>query len=191
MKKIILSIALSVLFLFGNVSLVSAGKVATEGNLALIADGGLVAVGVYEDLPEACFAGGILLDQLGAEIAAEALVDATDVVIDGDYAVVTIDPEDPLILTTIVTVDITSCMAITDVIVDVQECISTVNIEEGELTIPCVEINGKVVTVEMERRGNSDNWEVSFLGANPNFGSGDDDHDHDDEDDDHDDDDNG
>ncbi len=176
MKKIMLSIVLSASFLFGHVSLVSADNVAVQGNLALVADGGLVARDIVSGDANACFADGHFAPD-GVTNVSDLLATSTDVAIVANNAVVTYDVLDEnldKIGIDIVTVDITSCLEISDVVVDVQECISTVNIEEGELTIPCVEINGDVVTVEMVRRGNSDNWEVSFLGANPNFGNDDD-----------------
>lgn len=194
MKKLILSFVLSISFLFGSVGLASANNVAVQGNLALIADGNLLARNILTGDTNICFSDGHFAPAADRETkvsVSDLLATATDVAIEANNAVVTYDVLDEnldKIGIDIVTVDITSCLGINDVVVDVQECISTVNIEEGELTIPCVEINGEIVTVEMERRGNSDNWEVSFFGANLNFGSGDhDDDDHDD--DDHDDDD--
>ncbi len=190
MKKLILSLVLSVSYLFGSVSLASANNVAVQGDLALIADGGLIARNILTNEVNACFSDGHFAPD-GVTNVSNLLATATDVAIETNNAIITIDVLDEnldKIGIDIVTVDITSCLLITDVVVDVQECISTVNIDEGELTIPCVEINGEVVTVEMQRRGNSDNWEVSFIGANPNFGSGA----HDDNDEDgHNDDDNG
>ena len=56
------------------------------------------------------------------------------------------------------------------------------------MIIPCIEIDGSINTVHMDRRGNSSNWEVSFFGDNPaldNFQfDDDDDGDNDDDDDD-------
>ena len=72
-------------------------------------------------------------------------------------------------VTDVVIVDTTSCLVPVDDVVDVAECISTVDLDEGVLIIPCVKVGVDVVTVHMEQRGNSSNWEVSFLGANINF----------------------
>ena len=180
MKKIILSFVLSVSFLFGHVSLVSADNVAVQGNLALIANGGLIARDIVSGDANACFADGHFAPD-GVTDVSDLLATSTDVAIVANNAVVTYDVLDEnldKIGIDIVTVDITSCLAISDVIVDVQECISTVNAEGNELTIPCVEIDGKTFSVEMERRGNSDNWEVSFFGDSPVFS-----HHHDDDDD--------
>lgn len=173
MKKIMLSIILSVSFLIGHVSMVSADNVAVQGNLVLTADRGLTLGYVYEDLPETC---ELLVN--GAPIEPGTFDDATDVVIDGDFAVVTNRPADLPIET--VVVDVSSCLAVSEEI-DPLACVSTANVEEGELIIPCVEIDGQTFAVEMERRGNSDNWEVSFFGDSPVFSHR---HDDDDEDDD-------
>ena len=184
MKKIILSIVLSASFLIGHVSLVSADNVAVQGNLALIANGGLIAKDIVSGDPNACFAGGHFAPD-GVTDVSDLLATSTDVAIIGNNAVVTYDVvvDDVVAGIDIVTVDITSCLSISDVIVDVEACISTVNLEEGELTIPCVEIDGNTFTVEMERRGNSDNWEVSFFGDSPVFSHHHDDDEDDDEDD--------
>lgn len=173
MKKIILSVVMSLSFLLGNVSLVSAEEVAVQGDLALLANGGLIASNYITGDPNTCFDGGHFNPD-GANVT-DLLTTSTDVVIEGDYAVVTIQPDGLPI--DIVTVDITSCLPVTDEL-DPLACVSTVNIEEGELTIPCVEIDGKTFEVGMERRGNSDNWEVTFFGDSPLFA-----HHHDDEDD--------
>lgn len=186
MKKFIQATVLSVSLLFINIGNVSAENVAVQGNLALIADGGLIAKNILTGEVNACFADGHFAPD-GVTNVTDLLTTASAVSISANNAVVTYDIFDqsvPPVQTGIdvVTVDITSCLATTDVVVDVQECISTVDLDEGVLIIPCVEINGEVVTVHMEQRGNSSNWEVSFLGANLNFGSDDDDdddHDHD------------
>jgi hypothetical protein len=99
---------------------------------------------------------------------------ATDVVVDDGFAVVTVHSQNDIDgnpldepVTDAVAIDVSSCLAPSEEVVDVQECISTVDLDQGVLIIPCVEIEGSVNTVHMERRGNSSNWEVSFFGDNP------------------------
>lgn len=193
MKKLMLFAALSLSLLLGNISLVSAENVAVQGNLALIADNGLVAKDILTgEIHPKCFVDGIL-DPAGNDVA-DLLGTASNVVIEANNAVVTVDLLDEnqeKIGIDIVTVDITDCLAITEVVSDVQSCISTVNLDEGELTIPCVELpNGDIFTVQMQQRGESDNWKVFFSGINPDFSNDNDDNNDDNEDDDNKDDDN-
>ncbi len=168
---------------------------AVEGDLVFIADRGLVAKDLHTGHLNQCVAPP-LLDPDGNDVT-DLLSTATDVVIDHGYAIVAVHPEDsegnPFIDT--ITVDVSNCFE--DEVIPVNECISTVDMKKGLLIIPCVEIDGSVVTVHMDRRGKSSNWEVSFFQDNPNmrryynhhyFGD-DHDHDHDhDYDDDYDDD---
>jgi hypothetical protein len=170
-KKLLLSSLLSASFLFGCINLATAESVAVKGGLIFIADGGLIAKNLSDGQVNQCVA-----DQLfaleGSPVSA-LLQTATDVTIDDGFAVVTVHTQsdsdgnpldDPI--TDAVAIDVSSCIAPTEV-VDVQECISTVDLDQGLLIIPCVEIEGSVNTVHMERRGNSSNWEVSFFGDNP------------------------
>lgn len=170
-KKLLLSSILSVSFLFGCVNLASADSVAVKGGLIFIADGGLIAKNLSDGQVNQCVA-----DQLvsleGSPVSA-LLQTATDVTIDDGFAVVTVHTQsdsdgnpldDPI--TDAVAIDVSSCLA-TIKEVDVQECISTVDLDQGLLIIPCVEIGGKVNKVHMARRGNSSNWEVSFFEGNP------------------------
>ncbi len=147
-------------------------------NLIFIADKGLVVKNISDGTENQCLASPIL-DPLGADVTG-LLTTAKDVVIEDVYAVVTVETTTDLgPVDDVVIVDAANCFVPVDV-VDVTECISTVDLDEGVLIIPCVEVEGKMVTVHMEQRGNSSNWEVSFLGANINFDSHDDDDDDDD-----------
>tara|TARA_R110002073_G_scaffold194720_3_gene353781 strand:- start:1989 stop:2525 length:537 start_codon:yes stop_codon:yes gene_type:complete len=165
MKNTILSAALSLFFLFWSASSSFAESVAVEGDLAFIADEGLVAKNISTGQVNQCLAAP-LLDPMGIDVT-DLLGTATDVVIVGSNAIVTTHPvteTGPVV--DVVAVDVSNCL-IVDEVIEVAECVSTVSIEEGILIIPCVEINGVVNTVHMNRRGNSSNWEVTFLGNNP------------------------
>ncbi len=141
-----------------------AESVVVKRDRIFIADGGLIAKDLHTNAPLQCTAPP-LLDPVGNDVT-DLLDTATDVVIKHDYAIVTVHPEDsegnPFVDT--VTVDIANCFEVKTVTVD--ECISTVNIRQGLLVIPCVDVNGSYVTVHMDRRGKSDNWKVKFLGDN-------------------------
>lgn len=185
-KKLIFQVVLLLSFLIGNISVIFAESVAVKGDLVFIADGGLVAKNLSNGQINQCLTAPLL----GPEDndVTDLLQTATDVAIDGDFAVVTVHPETeagPVV--DVVTVDISSCLVPSDT-VDVEECISTVDLDAGVLIIPCIEIDGSINTVHMDRRGNSSNWEVSFFGDNPaldNFQfDDDDDGDNDDDDDD-------
>lgn len=170
-KKLLVSSLLSASFLFGHVNLASAESVAVKGGLIFIADGGLIAKNLSDGQVNQCIADQ-LLSLEGSPVSA-LLQTATDVTIDDGFAVVTVHTQsdsdgnpldDPI--TDAVAINVSSCLAtITEV--DVQECISTVDLDRGLLIIPCVEIGGKINKVHMERRGNSSNWEVSFFEGNP------------------------
>jgi len=141
-----------------------AESVVVKRDRIFIADGRLIAKDLHSNLPLQCTAPP-LLDPFGNDVT-NLLGTATDVVIKDDYAIVTIHPEDsngnPFVDT--VTVDVANCFEVKTLTVD--ECISTVNIQQGLLIIPCVDVNGSYVTVHMDRRGNSDNWRVKFFGDN-------------------------
>lgn len=176
MKKSITTAVLSAsLFVLGTQA-VLAEKIAVVGDLAFIADKGLTVKNISTGLPNACLAAPYL-DPQGVALPAGALLTATDVVIKDNNAVVTVTTDTGV---DIKAVDVTACVKAAQP-VDVTECISTVNLKEGLLIIPCVEVDGKVVTVHMEQRGNSSNWEVKFLGDNVNFSHDDDDEDDDDD----------
>jgi hypothetical protein len=55
--------------------------------------------------------------------------------------------------------------------------------EESVLSVPCVEALGKVYTVDMKQRGNSDNWYIKFIAEVEDDDDDDDDDDDEDEDD--------
>lgn len=170
-KRLILSSVFSASFLLGYINVAFAENVAAKGGLIFIADGGLVAKNLSDGQVNQCVADQLLTLE-GSPVSA-LLQTATDVTIDDGFAVVTVQTQtdsdgNPLDepITDAVAIDVSNCLASTEV-VDVQECISTVDLEKGILIIPCVEINGSVNTVHMDRRGNSSNWEVSFFGDNP------------------------
>lgn len=161
-----------------------AESVVIKRDRIFIADRGLVVKNLGTGQINQCTAPP-LLDPAGHDVT-HLLHTATDVVIKHDYAVVTVHPQDsngnPFVDT--VTVDVSNCFEVKTVNVDA--CISTVDIQQGLMIIPCVEINGSYVTVHMARRGKSENWEVTFLGDNIHINNYKHHH-HDDDDDDDDD----
>jgi hypothetical protein len=170
-KKLILSFILSVSFLFGYINVTFAESVATKGGLIFIADKGLIAKNLSDGLVNQCVADQVL--GLEGTPAWNLLQTATDVTIDDGFAVVTVKTQTdidgnplPEPMTDAVALDVSSCLTTIDE-VDVQECISTVDLDQGLLIIPCVEIEGKVNKVHMERRGKSENWLVTFFEGNP------------------------
>ncbi|SEN49988.1 hypothetical protein [Nitrosomonas marina] len=191
--KIRLLSILAFICVFGVINIAWAEQVVIKRDLIFIADRGLTVKDLHTGALNQC-AAPPLLDPAGSDVTG-LLATATDVAIKHDYAVVTIHPLDsegnPYVDT--VTVDISHCFEVEAVTVD--KCISTVDIQHGLLIIPCVEYNGSYLTVHMDRRGNSDNWEVTFFGNNldlKHYRRYDDDHYHhyhDDDDDDDDDDD--
>lgn len=157
-----------------------AESVAVKHNQIFIADKGLVVKNLLTGQPNQCTAPP-LLDPSGNDVT-RLLGTATDVVINRDYAIVTVHPVDNQgnTLTDTITVDVSKCFE--QKTIPVKECISTVDLNRGVLIIPCVEINNAIVTVYMDRRGNSSNWEVTFFQNNAtmaNYSSDDDDDDDD------------
>ena len=156
------TLAISVLLC--TASVVFADSVTIKRDRIFIADGGLIVKNLQTGALNQCTAPP-LLDPAGNDVT-DLLSTATDVIVKHDYAIVTIHPLDnegnPFVDT--VTVDVTNCFEVKTVTVD--QCVSTVDIRQGLMIIPCVEVNGSYVTVHMDRRGRSDNWEVTFLGDN-------------------------
>ena len=169
-KKTRLASVLSAFLILGGINSASAESVVVKGGLIFIADGGLIAKNLPDGQVNQCVANQ--LSALEGSPVSALLQTATDVTIADGFAVVTVKTQsdsdgnlldDPI--TDAVAIDVSSCL-VTVGEVDVQECISTVDLDQGLLIIPCVEIGGKVNKVHMERRGNSSNWEVSFFEGN-------------------------
>ena len=152
------------------------GSIFVVNNVETPEHGFEISVIGLDGTPNACLADS----DVGSFFPLVAGTVAADIDIQGSGAVVTTVSD--LGVTDVVIVDTTSCLVPVDDVVDVAECISTVDLDEGVLIIPCVQVGGDVVTVHMEQRGNSSNWEVSFLGANINFDNHDDDDDSEDDD---------
>ncbi len=173
MKKLFVSAIFSLPLFFLSMHSSFAESVAVEGDLIFIADKGLVVKNISDGTVNQCLASPFL-DPLGTDVTG-LLATAKDVVIEDVYAIVTVETTTDLgPVDDVVIVDAANCFVPVDDVVDVTECISTVDLDEGVLIIPCVEVGDDVVTVHMEQRGNSSNWEVSFLGANINFDDDDD-----------------
>lgn len=163
-------------------STVFAESVAIKYDQIFIADKGLVVKDLLTGQLNQCTAPP-LLDPAGNDVTS-LLATATDVVIKRNYAIVTVHPLDSQgnALTDTVTVDVSKCLV--QKTIPVKECISTVDLDRGVLTIPCVKVNDSIVTVSMDRRGSSSNWEVTFLQDNANMANYSDASSYDEEDDD-------
>lgn len=180
LRNKIFSTFISVSLLCCTASSVFAESVAVKHDQIFIADKGLVVKNLLTGQLNQCTAPP-LLDPNGNDVT-PLLVTATDVVINRDYAIVTVHPLDNQgsTLTDTITVDVSKCFE--QKTIPVKECISTVDLDRGVLIIPCVEINNSIVTVHMDRRGNSSNWEVTFFQNNAtmaNYSSDDDEEDND------------
>ena len=159
-------------------------SVAIKHDQIFIADKGLVVKNLLNGQLNQCIAPP-LLDPAGIDVT-HSLTTATDIVIKRNFAIVTVHPVDGQGNTTTdtVTVDVSKCLDQKSI--PVKECISTVDLDKGVLTIPCVKVNNSIVTVNMDRRGNSSNWEVTFFQNNStmaNYSEEDDDEEDDDDDD--------
>lgn len=144
-----------------------AESVAVKDDHIFIAYKGLTVKNLLTGQPNQCLAPP-LLDQNGNDVTS-LLSTATDVVIKRTFAVVTIHPinDQGNASTDTVIVDVSKCLD--KKTIPVKECISTVDMDKGLLTIPCVKFNDNYLTVNMDRRGNSSNWEVSFTRNNANM----------------------
>ena len=95
--------------------------------------------------PNLCFSG-----QSSLNLGLGEGVSATDIVINNGTAIITTTSTD--IPGGVIFRDVSSCVAANSI------CMATVN--DGLLTLPCVQYNGQVFTVVLEQRGNSMNWEL-------------------------------
>jgi hypothetical protein len=76
---------------------------------------------------------------------------ATEIVISGSKAVVA-----PGLATPVDVVNISSCLS------ESSDNEAEADLQQGTLTIPCLNIDDTIYNVTMEQRGNSMNWEVVF-----------------------------
>lgn len=86
---------------------------------------------------------------------------ALDIILEDNYAVVA-DFNSAEILKT---VDISACLSKeTDKDDNDHHCDknATVDLEEGSMHIPCLDVDGKYYSLDMNRRGHSDNWLVDM-----------------------------
>ena len=141
----------------------SADPIAVKGDLSFTAANGFLTIErlvvgevnpqvVYE-LPEGCPKSTFILEDKDAVI---------DVILSDDNAVVA-DFKSAKILKT---VDVSACFS---EVIDSDSCDdkATVDLESGNMVIPCLEANGKNYYIEMNRRGKSDNWEVDMKTVAP------------------------
>ena len=146
------STILGVFILSTLATVVYAENVAVEGDAAFIVDNAvpgsqLIVKKLSDGSVNSCLA--------NANLNLEENKKATDIVINKGKAVITTH-DSVTDSTDIKLVDVTSC--IPNQVIPVEECITTV--ADGVLTIPCVQYNGEMLSVVLEQRGNSMNWEL-------------------------------
>ena len=133
---------------------VMAESVAVDGNTVYILDNSVAGSQiVVRNLTNGAINSCLADDGLNL-LGLTADTTATDIVIRNNIAVITTYNS-----TTLVTdaqfVNVTSCAT---PIIPVDECITT--LDNGLLTIPCVQYNGEIFTAVLEQRGSSMNWEL-------------------------------
>lgn len=139
------------------VGVLSAG-VAMADTLA-VQDGVIFSTGV-DSLNVIATTGATLPDACTSSINVPGAAATSDVVISGNSAFVKTDD-------TVTEVIISQCLP--EVTHSVDECVATVDLASGKVIIPCLDNGDKIYRVEMDQRGNSMNWEVSFAGENGEF----------------------
>ncbi|SNX60490.1 hypothetical protein SAMN06296273_1957 [Nitrosomonas ureae] len=173
MNKFALSIACALSLVVSGIQSAFAENVATVGDTVFILDNPasgspqLIASILNADSttsPNLCFSGQSSLDLgLGEGIL------ATDITVNNGTAIITTTSTD--VPGGVIFRDVSSCIAANSI------CMATVN--GSLLTIPCVQYNNQVLTVVLEQRGNSMNWELTsspilndtFAGSKTNKGN--------------------
>lgn len=155
MKRKVLSITCAVSMLATATPSVLAENVAVQGDAVFIVDNSvagsqIVVKNLTDGTKNACLSDASL-NLLGLSTDTTA----TDIDIKNTTAVITTYNSTSLV-TDIKLVNVAGC--VTTPTIPVKECITTVN--NGLLTIPCVQYNGQILSVVLEQRGNSMNWEL-------------------------------
>ena len=152
-KKFIPAVFLTI-FMALSTGHVFAEAVVVEGDKIFIADDTLSVLNLDDGQAADC------------SEALDTVSGATDVVISDDgNAIVTVGDAGSI---SVEIVDVSDCLDGTSD-VDVDECVATIDLEDGSIEIPCVYHNGVVYEIEMDQRGNSSNWEISFVDGNNNM----------------------
>ena len=154
MKKNMLSAIFAASLLASTTQSVLAESVAVEGDSIFILDNSvsgsqIVVKNLNTGAPNSCLA------TAGSNLL--ALPDgtqATDILIKKGTAVIT-TYNDTTLVTDIKLVDVASCPLTSTV--DLSECYATV--EDGKLTIPCLEYGSDIISVVLRQRGSSMNFE--------------------------------
>ncbi|WP_428355027.1 hypothetical protein [Methyloprofundus sp.] len=136
----------------GNLSFIAANSSLTIAPLAV---GNMTSQVDYE-LPEDCPKSTPIPIEGDQQIA-------LDIILQGDYAVVANFNSAEILKT----VNISACLSKeTDKEDDDDhhhcDKNATVDLEEGSMHIPCLDVDGKYYSLEMDRRGHSDNWLVNM-----------------------------
>lgn len=165
MNKALMTTLSAALLSLSGISLSHAESVAVEGGSIFIVDNSvpgsqILVKNLANAAAHSCLVNaGTNLLGLGTDTT------ATDIVIKNGTAVIT-TYNATLSATDIKLVDVTSC-PITSV-TDLSECYATVN--DGKLTIPCLQYDGDVISVVLGQRGKSMNFE--FESYKPGRGHG-------------------
>ncbi|MGV8712472.1 MAG: hypothetical protein ACWA6R_07975 [Nitrosomonas sp.] len=155
MKKKIGLITCAVSMLATEIPSVFAENVAIQDDVVFIVENSLagsqiVVKNLADNTNNACLSdAGLNLLGLNADTK------ATDIAIKNTTAVVTTYNSASL-ATDVKLVNVSGCMTAPPI--PVTECITTIS--NGLLTIPCVQYNGQILSVILEQRGNSMNWEL-------------------------------
>lgn len=154
MNKFLLSTVCAAFFTALGIQPVLAENVAIAGDAVFILDNPtsgspqLIASILNADSttsPNICFSG-----QSALNLGLGEGVSATDIIINNGTAIITTTSTD--MPGGVIYRDVSSCVAANSI------CMATV--DNGLLTLPCVQYNGQIFTVVLEQRGNSMNWEL-------------------------------
>ena len=142
-----------------------ADPIAVKGDLSFVAADGYLTIAplvvgevtaqVEYELPEGCPKNTVI--PVAVPLAGDTQSADLDVILSGDYAVVA----DFTTAKIHKTVDVSACFFKKP---EIHHCDgkATVNLDKGNLVIPCLYVDGVLFSIEMDRRGRSDNWLVDM-----------------------------
>jgi len=142
-------------FLFLSTGSILAEAVVVKGDKIFVADNTGLSVLNLADGSAATACSGEIVPDLTTSAA-------TDVdIADNGTAVVTNDTGGSVVVVQIV--DVSPCL----VGVGVGACDTIVDLDAGIMKIPCLKVGTDTYNIEMEQRGNSMNWKVTFIDGEP------------------------
>lgn len=151
-EKKLLSILCTASLLASGIQSTLAESIAVEGSSVFIVDNSIAGAQlIIKNLVDGTLNSCLANTSLNLDVDTEA----TDILIKNGIAVIA-TYNSPLNVTDATFVDVSSCITVQEI--PVEECITTV--DNGILTIPCVQYKGQIHSVILEQRGNSMNWEL-------------------------------